>query len=442
TGTLQLRLEEGETLSVTANGPYTFQTRLPKGGTYSVSIAAQPRGYRCTLTQGSGTVAVNVTGIAVQCTPWFSLTPFQTATVVIGQSTFTGRSTNQGETPGPTTLDAPWGNPVLAGGKLYVSDLGSNRVLGFESLPSQNGASASFALGQPDLTGSTSNTGRGGLASPEGLSSDGTQLAVADKSNNRVLLYTSLPSTTGAQPTLVLGQPDFDATTTGCAASSLRVPEAVFLSQGKLVVADTFNHRVLIWNAIPSSNGAPAHLVLGQTSFTSCVRNDANGDGTADSTPSASTLFFPAGVWTDGTRLLVADTDNHRVLIWNEFPTTNGQPADVVLGQPDFTTRAEATTAVGMFSPYNVNSTGQQLFVSEYGNSRITVWNQLPTANGQAAELVLGQPDFTSRNRGDPSSGTIPSARSLYQPSGVLLAPPALVVTDYGNNRLLVFESP
>ena len=35
--------------------------------------------------------------------------------------------------------------------------------------------------------------------------------------------------------------------------------------------------------------------------------------------------------------IAVADTDNNRVLIWSTIPTSNGVPADVVVGQPDFT---------------------------------------------------------------------------------------------------------
>ena len=34
------------------------------------------------------------------------------------------------------------------------------------------------------------------------------------------------------------------------------------------MVADTDNNRVLIWNSIPTTNGANADLVLGQDNFT------------------------------------------------------------------------------------------------------------------------------------------------------------------------------
>lgn len=444
-GTLLLRTESGETLTVTMNGSFTFQTRLPAGGTYSVSVATPPPDHECAVTNGSGTVVGNVTDITVRCMPWFNLTTFQAAVYVIGQKDFTSNHPSQGgSAPGPATLAGPWGNPVFEGGRLYVSDLFTNRILGFNGIPSQNGASATFVLGQPDFTSGMARSGREGLSSPQGLSTDGTRLAVADKSNSRVLLFNTLPSNTAAEPDLVLGQPDFTSTTSSeCDRDSLSIPEDVSLSHGKLVVADSANSRVLIWNTLPTSNGAPADVVLGQTSFTNCTGNDADSDGTWDAGPTASTLFYPGGVWTDGTRLLVADTSNNRVLLWNQFPTTNGQPADVVLGQPDFTTRGAALTGSGMEGPYNVTSTGRQIFVAEFVNNRVLVWNRIPTVSesGIAADVVLGQPDFTSRNRGDPASGTTPSARSLYRPSGILLAWPYLGVMDYGNNRLLLFKS-
>jgi hypothetical protein len=137
----------------------------------------------------------------------------------------------------------------------------------------------------------------------------------------------------------------------------------------------------------------------------------------------------------------VADGYNNRVLLWNQLPTTDGQPADVVLGQADFTSRAPALTATGMNTPYTIASTGLQLFVTDSQHHRVLVWNTLPTANGTPADAVLGQADFTHANPNDPPTGTTPSGRTLNQPGGVLLTWPHVVVSDYGNNRLLVFQS-
>ena len=96
-------------------------------------------------------------------------------------------------------------------------------------------------------------------------------------------------------------------------------------SDGKhLLLADTRNNRILIWNHLPTSN-EPPDIVLGQEDFYS------NEPGT-----SRSKLRWPVSVATDGKRVIVADTYNNRILIWNSFPTRNGQPADIVLGQDSF----------------------------------------------------------------------------------------------------------
>ncbi|MFY0571463.1 hypothetical protein ACN28E_47585 [Archangium lansingense] len=441
-GTLGLSLGN-ETLQVTTNGGFTFTTKLPRGSSYGVSVATQPQGQRCTVSNGSGTVAGNVADLAVRCHDWFTLDTFQAASVVVGQGNFTSKAADRGGTIGDSTLRNPVGNPAFAQGRLYVPDTGSNRVLGFNGVPATHGASAGFVLGQPDFSNFDTGSGQQGLGAPEGLSSDETRLAVADTRNSRVLLHTTLPASTGATPSLVLGQPGFDPgdRLPGCARTSLSFPEDVFLGHGKLLVADSSNNRVLVWNTLPATNGAPADLVLGQRSFTTCVENDANGDAVKDSTPGATTLWNPTGVWTDGTRLVVADSYNNRVLLWNQFPTTDGQPADVVLGQADFTSRATALTATGMNTPYTVASTGLQLFVTASQQHRVLVWNTLPTLNGTPADTVLGQADFTHADLNDPPTGTTPSGRTLNQPGGVLLTWPHVLVSDYGNNRVLVFTS-
>ena len=43
-----------------------------------------------------------------------------------------------------------------------------------------------------------------------------------------------------------------------------------------------------------------------------------------DASPTADHMYAPRGVWTDGTRVVVADSGNHRVLIWHTFPDRDG----------------------------------------------------------------------------------------------------------------------
>jgi hypothetical protein len=69
TGTLVLQDNGGDNLSVTANGPFTFPTKLTGGSAYSVTALTQPSGQTCTISSGTGTVgSANVTSVVVNCT--------------------------------------------------------------------------------------------------------------------------------------------------------------------------------------------------------------------------------------------------------------------------------------------------------------------------------------------------------------------------------------
>src|SRR5262249_48773413 len=151
--------------------------------------------------------------------------------------------------------------------------------------------------------------------------------------NNRVLIFNNLVSSVPpplsplpflggrcplclGQATTVVGQPDFTTTDYKITQTGMRNPTAVASDGNILVVADSLNNRVLIWNRIPTSNGAPADIVLGQTDFTTVATTIV---------VNASTFRAPQGVWVQGGKLYVADTQNNRVMIWNSIPTKNNQ---------------------------------------------------------------------------------------------------------------------
>jgi len=67
-GTIQLQNNAGPALSVSANGAFTFASQLANGTSYSVTIASNPTGQSCIVTNGSGTVtSANVTSVTVTC---------------------------------------------------------------------------------------------------------------------------------------------------------------------------------------------------------------------------------------------------------------------------------------------------------------------------------------------------------------------------------------
>jgi len=67
-GTVELTLNGGETLSLTADGSFTFPTSLPQGDAYAVTATITPSGFVATVTNGTGTVDAAVTSIVVAIT--------------------------------------------------------------------------------------------------------------------------------------------------------------------------------------------------------------------------------------------------------------------------------------------------------------------------------------------------------------------------------------
>jgi hypothetical protein len=117
--------------------------------------------------------------------------------------------------------------------------------------------------------------------------------------------------------------------------------------------------------------------------------------------PGLDTFANPAGVDTDGVHLAVADFSNNRVLLWNTIPTSNGQPADVVLGQPDPVSNTVNTLPtkgpLQFRQPRNATSDGPRLFVSDGANHRVLIWNSFPRNGRTAPDVVLGQTDMQGR---------------------------------------------
>jgi hypothetical protein len=65
-------------------------------------------------------------------------------------------------------------------------------------------------------------------------------------------------------------------------------------------------------------------------------------------------------------------------LIWDQFPTKNGQPANRVLGQPEFIHQDENADGSSNYSsmcwPYGIQACGNKIIVSDSGNSRVQIW--------------------------------------------------------------------
>ena len=138
---------------------------------------------------------------------------------------------------------------------------------------------------------------------------------------------------------------------------------------------------------------------------------------------------------TTKTYVAVADWENNRVLIYDS-PFTTDMNASVVLGQSDFTTGVQATSATGLSYPRATAIGGNgNLWVADEYNSRVLEF-KTPFTSGMSASLVIGQSDFTT-------AGSSTSQNGLYAPNGVAFDSGGnLWVADRFNNRTLEFTPP
>ncbi|MCX6117990.1 MAG: NHL repeat-containing protein, partial [Proteobacteria bacterium] len=363
----------------------------------------------------------------------------QVANLVLGQPNFLSATANNGGL-GAGTLSNPRGI-YREGSKLYIADAGNSRILVWNSVPIASGQNADLALGQPNLTSNTQNNGGlsgSSLKWPQGVYGHEGKIYVLDSLNYRILVWTSSPTVSGQGANFVLGQPTFttniknysgDLSKTFSSGSFGGSISTIYCDGTRMFVVDTLNHRVLVWNAIPSRSGQAPDIALGQPDL---VSNTQNNGGV-----SASSMYSPRGVFSDGVKLYVADTYNNRVLVWNTIPTTSGQPANVALGQANLTNNSAATTAAGMSLPISVYHNGSKLFVADSLNNRVLVWNTIPTVSGSAADYALGQPNLTT---GTQNTGGL-SASTMYNPYAVISVGTKLLVSDYSNSRVLVWTS-
>ena len=230
------------------------------------------------------------------------------------------------------------------------------------SVPS-NTADFGFSGFGADFTNSATS-----LNHPASGASDGTNLAVADRFNNRVLVFTSLP-TGPAEPDVVIGQPDFTDITPGTGLADLNWPGAVEITpEGKLLIADTENGRILVYNSVPTTNGQPADYALDLAVLTG--NNDA----------------WPWGIWSDGASLVVTDTRKGYVLVWDTFPTGPGSAP------------SSSSDPEGVGTPRNITSDGANFLIGDENGSQPSCWGEAPANRNRQSHiwvnrLPVGPPD-------------------------------------------------
>lgn len=240
----------------------------------------------------------------------------------------------------------------------------------------------------------------------------------------------------GAPAVAVIGKPD---ATTRClgylsdcqTASSTNIADAsgcAVGSDGKLYLSDFRNHRVLVYDQIPTSDGVAADYVIGQADFDERAEKSGS-DG-------AGWTRFPRGIFATADKLYVANTGHHRVLIYDLPIAQNQQLASGVVGQNDYTTVSNANGSDRYTSPSAVILEGSRMFVLDGGHSRVMVYNAIPNSN-VPADFAIGSPDF------DSTAGGLAANRfsGALLPSRLAMIDDHLWVPDRDQGRMLGFDT-
>jgi uncharacterized protein (TIGR03437 family) len=214
---------------------------------------------------------------------------------------------------------------------------------------------------------------------------------------------------TGQAARAVIGQASFSARDAGIVAHALAV------SKGRLYAADASNHVLTFDLAkIPGPKDDP-------------VDRDSPACGVCGFSPASITnqgvIRGVAGAAAYGKTVVVADAANHHVLIWRDASVSSQKP-DVVLGR----------AGSALLEPTSVAFDGKRLFIGDAGLHRVLVWNTLPQAEDQPADAVLGQPDFSTI-----AANEAPGANTLHSPAALISDGTNLFVADAADRRIMVF---
>lgn len=289
------------------------------------------------------------------------------------------------------------------GTNLYVVDTGNNTVRQFVIAT----ASVTTLAGTAAKPGSVDATGTAArFNSPTGVTTDGTNLYVADMANNTVR---QVVIATGAVTTLA-GSAGVAGTSDGTGTSARFSQLAAVTTDGvNLYVADTGNctiRKIVISTAVVTT--------LAGTPF-SC--------GSADGTGAAAQFFFPMGITTDGTNLYVSDTRNNtirQIVIATGVVTT-------LAGTAGTAGSVNGTGSAALFkSPSGLTTDGANLYIADSGNNTI----RKLVISTKAVTTVAGSPGVAG------SADGAGAAATFSGPNTVTTEGANLYVTDGTNDTV------
>ncbi len=193
-----------------------------------------------------------------------------------------------------TGTSASFDNPMgitTDGTNLYVADYGNHRI---RKIVIDNGTVTTLAGSSQGYTDATGTSAR--FYRPRGITTDGTNLYVADMYNHRIRKIVIDNGTV----TTIAGQSDNGSADGIGTAASFWNPSQITTDGTNLYVVDGFNQSI--------------RKIVISTGVVTTVAGTPGSPGNADNPTGTSASFRgPRAITTDGKNLYVADGTNHRI---------------------------------------------------------------------------------------------------------------------------------
>jgi len=290
------------------------------------------------------------------------------------------------------------------GTNLYVTDYGNQTI---RKIVISTGVTTTIA-GTAGSAGTTDNDNgtSAKFMSPTGITTDGTNLYVADRNNHRIR---KIVISSGAVTTLA-GSSAGTADGTGTSAQ---------FNKPQGITTDGTNLYTVSW-----VNNTVRKIVI-STGVVTTLAGTAGTDGNTDATGTSARFSWPFGITTDGTNLYIAEVNTRsirKVVISSGLVSTlAGDPAG---GYTDAT-----GTSARFSNPEAITSDGTNLYVADTQNNRI---RKIVISSGAVTTLA-----GSSSGNNDATTGT---SAKFHQPHGITTDGTSLYVTDRQNNTVRKIE--
>ena len=265
----------------------------------------------------------------------------------------------------------PRGIAVTADGRLFIADVSNSRI----SVISADGATVSTyaSIGFGFADGSTS-TARFRLPRGVALAADG-RVFVADELNSRIRVI----SADGATVSTYAGSGIFGLANGSTSTARFNTPRGVAVAaDGRVFVADAFNHRI----RVISADGATVSTYAGDG-----VQSFADGSTTTAQFDSPTDVV----VASDG-RVFVADTGNNRIRVISAdgafVSTYAGSGTATQTNEPQ---ALQAALDIDLGTPQRMTlAPDGRLFFTDSDSHRIRVIEVIPSTSENFGSVTLG----------------------------------------------------